>query len=227
LVLPDDVVLEAIDQITPVLDGAFDFGEQQVRKELQSQATEKDQKLSRRLEIRRKEIFRRQAKMLFRDEISEDEVSELIQARARILITRLKRKTEDAAKLMAIDKYRTQGGEALKDADIDTVVGYIFDSVEKESRVTAATVVSEALNLGRDAAAERLIQDIEVATYSSVLDQNSCLQCEQADGFEAQVGSSEYYDATPPLSSSQFGECDGLGQCRCIWAYTLKTERNE
>jgi hypothetical protein len=398
LVLPDDVVIEAIDQITPVLDGAFDFGEQQVRKELQSQATEKDQKLSRRLEIRRKEIFRRQAKMLFRDEISEDEVSELIQARARILITRLKRKTEDAAKLMAIDKYRTQGGEALKDADIDTVVGYIFDSVEKESRVTAATVVSEALNLGRDAAAERLIQDIEVAVYSAILDNSTCFpagqrvltdsgwkqietvqvgdlvmthknryrkvlrsisrrhtgamvetcadgliarstadhkfltnrgwaeigglkegddliafsedcgetehhccsngpievgvgdsndinsltfdkrrflgvgmtdrshtiniskiaeytssdlqvydleiesdhsfivegfvvhncgQCEQADGFEAQVGSSEYYDATPPLSSSQFGECDGMGQCRCIWAYTLKEERNQ
>lgn len=59
-----------------------------------------------------------------------------------------------------------------------------------------------------------------VAERSSVLDDNTCSQCEDLDGERALVGSASYADKSPPHY------CDGRKRCRCIWFYITPDEQN-
>ena len=78
---------------------------------------------------------------------------------------------------------------------------------------------NEALALGRYDEAMVFKDDIATATFTSVLDDNSCDPCGEADGTECEIGSAEYERLSPP-----YQECDGGNRCRCQFVFTLRTE---
>ena len=90
---------------------------------------------------------------------------------------------------------------------------------DQSVKSAAGSVVSEALNLGRDRAAQRNSDNIEYAIYSSVLDKGTCAPCRREDGRTFKVGSAEYQMNRPPFHS-----CDGRGRCRCVYVFVLKSE---
>ena len=211
---------EAIAAFLPIMMGLYEFGQEQVRKELESQAREAGVKLT----TNRKRpgaIVRRQSLMWFRDEgLSPSDAEELINARAVLSIKRLKEKTEGIARSYANSAWRTQG--SIDQAELEKLSDDLQAFAENESRLTAAVNVSESLNLGRDAEAQKLKESIQFADYSSVLDDNSCDPCRTADGTEVELDTEEYYDISPPLRSREFGDCAGLDRCRCLLVYVLK-----
>lgn len=217
---------EAIASFLPILMGLYEFGQEQVRKELESQAREAGVKLTRN-KVREKTIALRQAAMWFRDEgLSPSDAEELINARAVLSIKRLKEKTEGIARSYANSAWRTQG--SIDQAELEKLSDDLQAFAETESRLTAAVNVSESLNLGRDAEAQKLKESIQFADYSSVLDPvTTCENCERADGTEVELDSEQYYDMSPPLRSREFGDCAGLDRCKCIWAFVIKPPSGE
>jgi len=61
--------------------------------------------------------------------------------------------------------------------------------------------------------------DIAFAYYSSLMDQNTCVECAAVDGTRVEVGSKRYYNLMPPHR-----DCNGRGACRCIYIYIMKDE---
>ena len=214
------VIEQAVDALEPELTELFEFGQAQVESELKRQAKKKGIELKRkRGNVRTATILRDQARRLqLRDEgLTLTEIDELMRFRSGQLVTRLSRKTQDAALAMAGDRWRTQGGVEPTGAVLDDIMEEVFSSVEREATIVANLTASETLNLGRDFEFRRWQEQIETIQYSSVLDDNSCQNCRAADGEEMDYGSEQYYDMTPPLNSAQFGACEGGGNCRCIF----------
>jgi hypothetical protein len=205
ITIPDDTIPGIQGRVTNILDYVYDFGAEQVVKELASQAEEMREELR-------------------DDSMDADDISELIEARSEFITTRLKRKTEEAARAIAAGMYRTVGPDDFDEADVMRLMDEVFDTVEQEAKLTASYSVSEALNMGRDASAQDLIEQIRVAEYSAILDQNTCENCQPVDGTQTSVGSPAYYDLMPPLNSARAGSCLGKGRCRCMWVYILKRE---
>lgn len=86
-------------------------------------------------------------------------------------------------------------------------------------RSAADLSASEALALGRHDEATVFAADIQEATYTSLLDDNTCDPCAEADGTVVEFGSAEYERLSPP-----YQDCDGGDRCRCQFVFTLKTE---
>jgi len=81
---------------------------------------------------------------------------------------------------------------------------------------------------GRSGAAKRMLKEAKakgmdnpriVAEYSSVMEENTCDPCADADGTRAFVGSNNYNRISPPHL------CEGGDRCRCIWSYILPSEK--
>lgn len=225
-----ELLARAAMAITPEMEALYQFGREQVVEELQRQARSQGRELSRKAgNIRERTIVRAQIQgesglpsglasaLQLRDEgLTPEEVRELARFRAGELVTRLMRKTQDAALSIAAGRWRTQGGTSLTADVLDEILAAVFDSVEREARLTANMTASEMLNLGRDFEHRRFQDQIRIVQYSSVLDHAACQPCRDADGEEFQAVSEEYYDLLPPLRSSRFGTCAGMDQCRCI-----------
>lgn len=209
--IEDSLIAAALRRLLPILADVFNAGASAVQSELASQAAEAGIPAPGGAAIG----------LARETPITVAEAEDIIVARERVLVTRLARKTEEAAWQIAIDSYRTLGPT---DLSIDDVVAEIFSAVEAETRLTASVSVSEAMSLGRNSMAQLLEEDIRTAEYSAILDQNTCVHCSDADGFQTQVGTRAYYDVMPPLKSRKFGSCEGLSRCRCMWVYILKIE---
>lgn len=220
-------VAECVAHLRPIAMETFDFGAQQVNSELQKQAREAGitTKLTRN-KVREKTICKPWLDVLeLRNEpLSEIDVNNLLTARLKILVNKMAQKTQDAAQQMAATTWRTLGADGLTPAEMGSIEEGLLASAEKEAKYISAVSTNEALNLGRDAEAQRLVEEIDYADYSAILDSpNLCQNCEAADGTEVQVGSAEYYEMTPPLSGGPYGPCLGNGQCRCIWSYVMRS----
>lgn len=91
----------------------------------------------------------------------------------------------------------------------------------------AAKITSTALNVGREAMADLVIQKAKdmgingevIAERSAVMDNNTCEKCQELDGARARFGSAKYYDMAPP------NKCLGGDRCRCIYTYILPDEQ--
>lgn len=83
----------------------------------------------------------------------------------------------------------------------------------------AATADHAALGLGRAATAEANANIIKEVYYSSVLDEGTCIPCQDADG-KTGANDSEIPQAPNP-------DCEGRGRCRCIHVYVLNTEQTK
>lgn len=202
--IPKAMVDGVYSRILPVLDDVYDYGEDSVGREL----------------------MRMSEDVTLRDTAPKvREISDLLRTRARLMIDRLSRKTEDAIVALGLDLFRTKGPEAFGDSDVELVLQRAKQTVESDARVTAVTSVSEAMNLGRGAAADANSERIKYCEYSAILDRGTCTQCSSVDGRRVTLGSEEYYDLTPPLRSGVFGQCDGRDRCRCIWVYVMAEGR--
>ncbi len=194
--VPGAMTDEAYDRLSPILNGMFLYGEEQVRNEVASQKEESS----------------------FRTEpMSEEETDDLLDARVLFMIGLLSRKTEEAAQFLALDMYRTSG-----EVDSDLLKAQIEDTTESDLRTIGLLSVTEALNLGRDNQAQK--EDLDHAEYSAIMDTKTCGPCAQADGEKAEVGSEKYYDLFPPLNSQAYGRCEGRSNCRCIWVYVIEEQ---
>ena len=163
---------EAVAAFLPILLGIYEFGQEQVRKELESQAREAGVKLVRN-KLREKTIVLKQAAMWFRDEgLTPTEAEQLINARAVLSIKRLREKTEGIARSYANSAWRTQG--SIDQAELEKLNDDLLMFAENESRLVAAVNVSESMNLGRDAEAQKLKESIQFADYSAIMDNSTC-----------------------------------------------------
>ena len=156
--------------------------------------------------------------------ITAAEIDAIVNSRTRLLITRLKNTTEEAAHQIAIDLYRVRGPQDLALDDVVGLMSEVGERVERDARLLAGGSVTESFNLGRDFTFHEVKDQIATMEYSAILDQNTCEACASADGEQMQLDSDEYLDLLPPLRSSRFGPCEGMGRCRCIMIAVANVE---
>ncbi len=219
-------VKEAVEHLRPIAMETFEFGGQQVQAELQRQAREAgvQVKLTRN-KVREKTVVKpwvdlmaKRGLLELRNEpLSEIDVNNLLTARLKILVNKMAQKTQDAAQQMAATTWRTLGADGLTPEEMGSIEEGLLASAEKEAKYISAASTSEALNLGRDAEAQRLIEDIDYTDFSAILDERVCTPCMDADGTEMEVGSEQYYEMMPPYT-----KCEGGNFCRCIYVFVLK-----
>lgn len=96
------------------------------------------------------------------------------------------------------------------------------DEIESGAKRDAASEINEAFGLGRAGAARELGTAVEMATYSALLDANTCEVCADLDGEEFTVDTPEYDAVLPPNP-----RCEGGDACRCVMIYVSKDDNEE
>lgn len=81
----------------------------------------------------------------------------------------------------------------------------------------ASGITNRVLAEGRRDEGEARKDDWELITYSSILDRNTCLSCENEDGKESKDGAD--LEPVPNI------ECEGGSLCRCFWIYSFGGEQ--
>lgn len=203
LTIPDAMTADTVQKVLPVLRDIYEYGSEQVKQELRAQTA----------------MFRTMSE----DEDDNDEelvaLLLLLLARSNMVVKRFARKTTEAFETIALDMYRTVGPESFSTRDLELITSRTMDSTEHDIKVASVYAVTETLNLGRNAAATLLKDQIGICEYSAILDTNTCRTCVTVDGTQVKFGSTEYFDLMPPLKSNRFGTCKGYDNCRCIWIY--------
>lgn len=101
------------------------------------------------------------------------------------------------------------------DVDVEDLEDEQAAAVEAAIQAVGRYGASVPLNQGRQDAAAQLSDEIAGATWSSLLDKESCEYCTDQDGEEFTL------DDAPDLPD---GNCEGGDNCRCVIVYTFKTE---
>lgn len=171
----------------------FDFGEEQVDGEM-----------------------KRQNSLSLGENRTKREIKELFLARARGMMYRVTDNVERSARDYAETMWRTLGVHGITTEEIDHLTQQIVNVVDKEGKIVAAKNVTESFNLGRHHAAMRLHLEggVDTATYSAVLDTNTCDVCSSVDGRVVRIDTADYYRLMPPNR-----RCAGGSSCRCVWTY--------
>ena len=94
------------------------------------------------------------------------------------------------------------------------IISALEDEIDSGAKRDAAGEIHEAFGIGRANAAQDLSDLIESATYSAILDVNTCDPCHELDGEEFVVDSPAYEENLPPNAN-----CDGQDSCRCVYLY--------
>ena len=121
----------------------------------------------------------------------------------------------------------TNGLNMIRDDIADELVlrGTLTELSDRAISSGAGTVVSEALNLGREAMAKRNDYLVTDAAYSAILDERVCDVCSGLDRRHVAMGSTEYEDMKPPRpAGGAIEECAGRNRCRCVYIYTFAKE---
>jgi len=131
------------------------------------------------------------------------------------------RKTVDQITGAAVDEVVGQAGTAIPNLQ---AVGDTMTRMSKGPMFAGARrVVATGFDNGRGIEAKS--QGLQIATYSTLLDDRVCSACAPLDGEDFVVGSVEYDRNKPPNSdclSAQAGQ--GSNQCRCFYVYSWETE---
>lgn len=148
----------------------------------------------------------------------------VLEAEPEKIISFLTSRARAVASILAAKLKSTFAMETLQQvktgvADPERLRRRLTELSTRDLEASARASVSEAVNLGREATAEQMEDEIEYAEYSCLLDSSSCQNCTDHDGQRYQVGTAEYYLNRPPLT-----ECDGGNQCRCIFVYVMMGE---
>lgn len=99
-----------------------------------------------------------------------------------------------------------------------TLVGLTTEA-DRALRAEAVATVGQAFQAGRYDESASLGDEGWGAVYSSVLDQNTCIPCDDLDGTEYTVGDDDYERDYPPLF-----DCEGGDACRCMMVLVSPTE---
>jgi len=189
---------EVSQEIESVLMELYQYGRQQVKKEL---ATQKGNKLAE----------------PWTEPLGPSEVAlikEFLKTRAKANANLLATKLKSAVTFEALRQVK----EGIVDKVLLTKV--MTDLSGKELVATAQYSISESFNWGRSAEAEKYRDDIDRAQYSSILDENTCSICEPLDGEEW-----DYDDPRTEKYASGNPDCEGKTRCRCLLVYIHKAER--
>lgn len=107
-----------------------------------------------------------------------------------------------------------QGEELAK-----KIVDDLDDEIESGAKRDAASEINEAFGLGRAGAANDFGDSLETATYSALLDANTCDVCAELDGEEFAADSPELAAVMPPNPG-----CLGGDACRCVVIWQAKEQ---
>lgn len=193
-VAPDE---KLIAQVEEILHGISDFGRKQVGQERARQLAGKAPEDA--AKIRMTDRGRKGDQLgLFADGI----VSEFQNG--------LQKKATD----LAIDKQKRGG---LGKGELINSIGDDLDGQsDKWIDATASKGANEAFADGREGGYEEFSDEIGSVIYSCLLDGNTCVPCDQADGVEG---------ATPnDIPDVPNPDCDGGDKCRCVHVYVFKDE---
>lgn len=104
--------------------------------------------------------------------------------------------------------------------DADDIADELEARLDERSDKTfdriAAQSVNVAVNIGRREEMRERADDIDRYVYSAILDKNTCDNCEEWDGKEAQD--------TDDLPETPNPECEGMSNCRCFVVAVFGTE---
>ena len=157
------------------------------------------------------------SEVALRDTITDAEIDKLFTVGVNEYLENLSGKVRALAIERARGIARAVGDEITEPqirGIIDEVREFLGPTALQESR----PLVAESFNLGRDNAAKDLVEEIQEAIYSAILDSVVCEECAGADGQAAQVGTSEYHELMPP-NRRCYSAGSGANKCRCIWVY--------
>ncbi len=130
-----------------------------------------------------------------------------LEAQQLALVRRMESRTRAALESSAIDVVRTGGSS---DDVVNDVLEGLVDS--KALQADGGSISARAYNIGRDDFINEHADEVDSMELSAVLDSDTCDYCEEHDGDEFELGSSDEEAMTPPLN-----DCgDGYGQCRCV-----------
>uniref|UniRef100_A0A6M3J156 Portal protein n=1 Tax=viral metagenome TaxID=1070528 RepID=A0A6M3J156_9ZZZZ len=163
----------------------------------------------------------RSAARLLRDEpLDSEEVSTLFTTRATRYLKSLAARMEAIAIERAMGILRSKG-DLVTDSDYAEIADSLVDALDASAVNDATVLVSEALGLGRDAAAQAAADEIGSAYYSTILDRNICDVCIQSDGEEVALASERYYELMPPNKGCE-SIASGSNRCRCLLVYIFE-----
>lgn len=124
-----------------------------------------------------------------------------------------------------VDGARTTATDSIRSGTFDALV--VREELESGSLNTVRKIVSPLVNegmaFGREAEGAENMDDVAAAEYTAIMDSGTCGPCSQYDGQQFEVGSPEYERISPPNVECESN--DGpVNLCRCAWFYILKSE---
>ncbi len=194
--IPIPLVDKMSREIEKVLDDLFEYGQKQVKQELQKQRA-----------------IVEAAEPPFEPIENIAAIREFLKTRAKATASVLGNKLRAA---MAYEALRQVKEGAINRAALS---GSLTTLSDKELVATAKFSVSEAMNFGRQAEAKAEADDIDRVVYSALLDENTCGPCGDQDGREYPFPSAEWEEVAPPYKN-----CEGQDRCRCVGVYVYKSE---
>lgn len=117
---------------------------------------------------------------------------------------------EQVGKTEALAQIRRHGS-VVNTERLHNVIGA---EANRQAQLHAMLLSTEALNIGRQTAADVHADDIQRVRYTSLMDRAACGPCEAADGTTTYLNSDLYKSLDPPNPN-----CQGGPRCRCIWVY--------
>lgn len=188
---------EAADAIYQVLVDLYQVGQEEAVKELKLSAARVGRPIGVRAQL---------------DPTRDSNVKAFLKARALTMASVLSSRLKGSLMRNSLDMIRKgeRGSMVLK--------GQLKDLSDRAIRTEAGLTVSEALNIGRQAAAEE--NEAKYATFSSVLDSGTCPDCERAEGTRVELDTDRYERYQTP-----YQECQGRGRCRCVLIFTFEENR--
>lgn len=118
----------------------------------------------------------------------------------------------DAVRKNLLDKTELSVGQILA-----SIAALFNDFYEEKEELTSSSLISFALNIGRDDVFQKYDKDIYGYQYSAILDDVVCPVCEDLDG--SVVEPAVYYSTiwVPPIHFN----------CRCIWVAIMNEEEEK
>lgn len=182
--------------IEKILTELFDYGREQVKEELKKQ----------------------------RALVKAQELPPLGQGDVKAIVEFIKARAIATANVLGSKLRAATAWEALRQIKagvVDRVAmsAALTELSDKELVATAKFSVSESFNLGRQAQAKEMSDEIDHVIYSALMDDNTCGPCSDLDGREFKFDA-EWDDVAPPYKG-----CEGQDRCRCVGVFVYKSER--
>lgn len=143
------------------------------------------------------------------------DVTRWLIAKSQVIAEALALRLHGSMRRVALDAMRR--GESAREARTRLNVALTVLS-DREVKREASSVTSEALNIGREAAAQANRDRVKSVEYSAVLDDHTCDPCGALDGTTYEMGDARIQAVAPPYKG-----CSGFGnpRCRCVLVYTV------